>query len=519
MKLFKVNFLKTYMLFNSYNFLLFFPIVTVLFFLLPHRFRWFHLLTASFLFYMAFLPVYVMILAITIIVDYFAGIAIEKSKGKTRKQYLILSIVANVGFLALFKYYDFIILNLNNFLAVQIPLLKDLWLSEIIIQWNNYVNTRLNALFGTRLDILTKIVLPIGLSFHTFQAMSYTIEVYKGNQKSERHFGIYALYVMFYPQLVAGPIERPQNILHQFHEKQVFSFQNLLEGLRLMVWGLFKKVVIADRLAVYVNLVYLEPGHYHWLNVAMATLFFAIQIYCDFSGYSDMAIGAAKVMGFDLMINFNRPYFAKNIQVFWSKWHISLSTWFRDYLYIPLGGNRVPYLRFLLNIAIIFIVSGIWHGANWTFIIWGALHAVYQIVFLLWDRFATRREINRNTYFSNFMGWLITFVAVVFAWIFFRANNLEQAFSIIKQTLTFQANVPFKITILDADLKGGFGGVSLLISIFGCICMIFIEKYLTPKLVELDNRPIIDTVFIALTVTATILLGAFTKESFIYFQF
>ena len=204
------------MLFNSYNFLLFFPLVTVLFFLLPHRFRLFHLLSSSFLFYMAFLPVYVLILAIIIVVDYFLGISIKKTQGKTRKWYLILSIIANVCFLALFKSYDFIILNLNNFLAVQFPLLKDLWLSEIIIHLNNYVNTHLNALFGTLLDILTKIVLPIGigLSFYTFQAMSYTNEVYKGNEKSERHFGIYALYVMFYPQLVADPFERPQNILH-----------------------------------------------------------------------------------------------------------------------------------------------------------------------------------------------------------------------------------------------------------------------------------------------------------------
>src|SRR5678815_1064118 len=218
-----------------------------------------------------------------------------------------------------------------------------------------------------------KIILPIGLSFHTFQAMSYTIEVYRGNQKAERNFGIYALYVMFYPQLVAGPIERPQNLLHQFYENHKFDYERVVNGLKLILWGFFKKLVIADRLALYVGAVYNNPTHHTGLSFIMATIFFAFQIYCDFSGYSDIAIGAAKVMGFKLMTNFNRPYFARSISEFWKRWHISLSTWFKDYLYISLGGNRVSVPRWYFNLFIVFLVSGLWHGANWTYIIWGCL--------------------------------------------------------------------------------------------------------------------------------------------------
>lgn len=306
------------MLFNSFHFVFFFIIVTTLYFLLPHKYRWMVLLASSCYFYMAFIPIYILILGFTIIVDYFAGIWIEKSENKKRKLFLIASLIANIGVLAVFKYFNFLNDNLSIFL-------------------NNlgYENTI------PRLGIL----LPIGLSFHTFQAMSYTIEVYRGHQKAERHFGIYSLYVMFYPQLVAGPIERPQNLLHQFKEKHYFEYERVVEGLKLMLWGLFMKLVVADRLAIYVDAVYNNTENHSGPTFILATIFFAIQIYCDFAGYSNIAIGSAKVMGFKLMTNFKRPYFSKNISEFWSRWHISLSTWFRDYLYIPLGGNRVPIPR------------------------------------------------------------------------------------------------------------------------------------------------------------------------------
>ncbi len=305
------------MLFNSLEFVIFFPVVTLLYFLLPHRFRWLHLLAASCVFYMFFIPAYILILAFTIVIDYFAGILIENARGKSRKIFLATSLAANIGVLFVFKYYNFFSENL-----AQIASLLN-------------VEYALPAL---------SILLPVGLSFHTFQAMSYTIEVYRGNQKAERHFGIYALYVMFYPQLVAGPIERPQSLIHQFYERHDFDSNRVSNGLKLMLWGLFKKIVVADNLAVFVDAVYNQPRAWDGVNLIIATIFFAFQIYCDFSGYSDIAIGAAEVMGFKLMTNFNRPYHSKSISEFWKRWHISLSTWFRDYLYIPLGGNRGRYL-------------------------------------------------------------------------------------------------------------------------------------------------------------------------------
>jgi alginate O-acetyltransferase complex protein AlgI len=297
------------MLFNSVEFLFFFPTVTIIYFLLPHRFRWFHLIIASCIFYCAFIPIYLLILIFTIVIDYFAGLFIEKSKGQRRQLFLVLSICANVGVLAYFKYYNFFV---GNF--------------QFLFQY-----------FHSTFPLsLLKIILPIGLSFHTFQAMSYTIEVYRGNQKAEKHFGIYALYVMFYPQLVAGPIERPQNLLHQFREEHPFNYDLATSGLKLMAWGLFKKVVIADNLSTFVDTVYGSPQNFSGLPLIIATLFYSIQIYCDFSGYSDIAIGSARVMGFTLMKNFDRPYFSSNISEAWRRWHISLSTWLRDYLYTPI---------------------------------------------------------------------------------------------------------------------------------------------------------------------------------------
>ncbi|MFN8356357.1 MAG: MBOAT family O-acyltransferase [Spirosomataceae bacterium] len=393
------------MLFNSIDFLVFFPIVTIGYFALPQRFRWFWLLAASCYFYMAFLPIYILILGFTVVVDYFAGIWIEQSEGQRRKWFLVASLVANIGVLAIFKYYNFLIDNFNLFLPSD-----------------------------KSLPLLT-ILLPIGLSFHTFQAMSYTIEVYRGNQKAERNFGIYALYVMFYPQLVAGPIERPQNILHQFYEKHNFDYQRVVDGLKLMAWGMFKKVVIADRLATMVNQVYSHPTDYTGIPLVLATVFFAFQIYCDFSGYSDIALGAAKVMGFTLMKNFDRPYFSKTISEFWRRWHISLSTWFRDYLYIPLGGNRVSTGRWYFNQFFVFLMSGLWHGASWNFVIWGGLHGIYLIIALKTASF--RNQLVKSL---GLLAWpfvyktiqcLTVFVLVDIAWIFFRAVTFHDAWHVL----------------------------------------------------------------------------------------
>ena len=400
------------MLFNSFTFLIFFPVVATIYFVLPHRFRWAWLLAASCYFYMAFIPVYILILFFTIAIDYAAGILIESAEGRRRKWFLVMSIVANVGVLAVFKYFNF--LNANAHAIAE------------VFHWP-YGVPPLN------------LILPIGLSFHTFQAMSYTIEVYRGRQKAERHLGIYALYVMFFPQLVAGPIERPQNLLRQFYEKHEVDYDRITSALKRMAWGLFMKVVIADRLARYVNVVYNDPKSFLGLTTIIATFFFAFQIYCDFAGYSHMAIGAAEVMGFKLMRNFDRPYLSRSISEFWGRWHISLSSWFRDYLYIPLGGNRVTRPRWYFNLFITFLLSGLWHGANWTFVIWGALNGFYLITSLITTdlRAAVTKAIGlaQRPALHNVIRILITFCMTTFAWIFFRANNLTDAIHVISASL------------------------------------------------------------------------------------
>jgi alginate O-acetyltransferase complex protein AlgI len=395
------------MLFNSVEFFIFFPVVTLAFFALPHRFRWFLLLVASCYFYMRFIPVYILILFFTILVDYVAGIVIEKTTGWKRKLLLLMSILANIGVLVVFKYFNFLNTNFSTLFE--------------LLDWNYPIAP-------------LSIILPIGLSFHTFQSISYTVEVYRRKQEAERHLGIFALYVMFYPQLVAGPIERPQNMLHQYHEERKFSYENVTNGLKLMAWGLFKKVVIADRMAVVANQVFGDPSEFNGIQLIIGTVCFAYQIYCDFSGYSDIAIGAAQVMGYKFMDNFRQPYASRSISEFWKRWHISLSTWFRDYLYIPLGGNRVPQGRWQLNLFITFLVSGLWHGASWTFVIWGGLHGFY-LVASLWTQniraqFAQKFHPERFPTAIAMLQTIGTFSLVTFAWIFFRAASVQDAFYI-----------------------------------------------------------------------------------------
>jgi D-alanyl-lipoteichoic acid acyltransferase DltB (MBOAT superfamily) len=388
------------MLFNSPEFAAFFPVVTLLYFALPHRLRWLLLLMASCVFYMAFLPKYLLILFGLIAVDYAAGLWIEGAKGWRRQAILVASLAANLGILALFKYWPFFDENLVA-------------LSQAI-GWN-YSSHALALL------------LPIGLSFHTFQSMAYTIEVYRGRQAAERHLGIYALYVLFYPQLVAGPIERPQHLLHQFREEHRFDCDRVVGGLRLMLGGFLKKMLIADRLAVVVNRVYQDPHSHQGPALLLASVFFAFQIYCDFSGYTDIARGAARVMGFRLIANFNHPYSARSIADFWRRWHISLSTWFRDYLYIPLGGNRVSPLRRSLNLMIVFVVSGFWHGASWAFLAWGALHGLYLIVGSGAGAFRESYHRLGATAAGRAMQVLFTFTLVTVAWVFFRASTVADA--------------------------------------------------------------------------------------------
>ena len=474
------------MLFNSLDFLLFFPIVCILFFGFPQRYRWLLLLVASCYFYMYFIPIYILILAVTIIIDYFAGIFIENNQGRKRKLYLIISLFANILVLAIFKYYNFFIENI-----------------EVLL-------TALGS--KTTLSYLS-ILLPVGLSFHTFQAMSYTIEVYRGNQKAEKHFGIYALYVMFFPQLVAGPIERPQNVLHQFHEKKYLLYNNFTKGLKLIIWGFFMKVVVADRLAIYVNATYNNVDKHSGLTLLLATVFFSFQIYCDFAGYSSIAIGSAKIMGFDLMTNFNRPYFAKSISEFWKRWHISLSTWFRDYLYLPLGGNKVTKKRWYFNLFFVFLVSGIWHGANWTFFIWGALNGFYLVFAIVTQK--QRDKLNHFFGFSKhktifkFIQIITTFSLCAFAWIFFRANNVHDAFSIVEKIATdLSSNLFIKWDVFFA----AFIGLTIL------FLNEFSNEFLKNNTTRLKSQNI-NLIYYAVIVALILLMGVFDEGQFIYFQF
>ena len=394
------------MLFNSMEFAIFFPLVTALYFLLPQRWRVQLLLAASCLFYMAFIPAYILILIVTILIDYVAGIYLERVQDPKQKKILLwVSILSTCTVLFIFKYFGFFT---GSFVGLA-------------------------GLFGWHLPRpIIGIILPIGLSFHTFQSLSYVVEVYRGNQKAEHNFIVYATYVMFFPQLVAGPIERPQNLLHQFREWHAFHYADVAAGLKRMGWGFFKKLVVADRLALYVNDVYGAPRSFNGLQLTLATFFFAYQIYCDFSGYSDIAIGAAQVLGFRLMENFNTPYYSMSVSEFWRRWHISLSTWFRDYVYVPLGGNRVSKNRHILNLMITFTVSGLWHGANWTYVIWGFLNGLYLMIGWLTkdvrNRFWNAVGFHEHTLARKATMLLSTFTLTCIAWIIFRARNMNDAF-------------------------------------------------------------------------------------------
>jgi alginate O-acetyltransferase complex protein AlgI len=344
---------------------------------------------------MVFIPKYILILFLVILIDYFSGILIERNQGSRRKLFLVISLLSNILLLCFFKYFNFLNENLENVFD----------------------------LFGkTYHPSSLDIILPIGLSFHTFQSMSYTIEVYRGNQKAERHIGYFANYVLFFPQMVAGPIERYASLGNGLREDHPPRYSNFSEGFRLVLFGLLVKMTIADNLAPFVNEVYKDPAIYSTVDIALALVFFSFQIYADFYGYSTIALGSAKMLGIRIMDNFKTPYLSSSISEFWSRWHISLSTWFRDYLYIPLGGNRVKVPRWCFNIMIVFMVSGLWHGASWTFVVWGALHGLMLLV----ERFFPLKFINPSMPVKALL-ILKTFIITTFIWIFFRAENFAKA--------------------------------------------------------------------------------------------
>jgi D-alanyl-lipoteichoic acid acyltransferase DltB (MBOAT superfamily) len=448
---------------------------------------------------MFFKPEYILILAGTIIVDYAAGILIEGSNNpRKRKMFLILSLVANIGVLAVFKYYNFFNENITGLCS--------------LLGYNNPI-PYLNML------------LPIGLSFHTFQAMSYTIEVYRGNQRAERHFGIYALYVMFYPQLVAGPIERPQNMLHQFHEVKQLIPENVYSGLRLMLWGMFKKVVIADRLAQVPDALYANPAIQSVDTVWVGIFFFAFQMYCDFSGYSDIALGSARVMGFQLMKNFNFPYTSRSITEYWRRWHISLSTWFNDYLFNPIVINNRQYGKFavVLGLFVTFLVSGLWHGAGWTYIIWGLLYAIATSYEFLTTKFRKKMSKKIPSFIYDPASQALTFSFILFAFIFFRAHSVVDAVYVIKKAsgiFTFISSAAKGQ--LTSNLLQVISRFELLLS-FALILFLLIAEWMQNKhqLTTLFSRQSVYArwaVYYAL-IFMIVFFGFFEKHQFIYFQF
>lgn len=405
------------MLFNSYEFLIFFPIVVLLYFIIPRKTRYIWLLISSYYFYMCWNPKYALLIAFSTFITYLSGRLLDRYKETKHKKWVVAgSFVINLAILVVFKYSDFLLQNINAILA------------------------------KTGVSLIERpfdIILPVGISFYTFQALSYTMDVYRGEIKAEKNLLKYALFVSFFPQLVAGPIERSKRLLVQIEglaEKKLWNYKRITEGLMLMLWGFFLKLMIADRIAILVDEVFDSYYKYGTIVLAVAAGAFAIQIYCDFSSYSTIAIGAAKVMDFELMENFNTPYFARSIQDFWRRWHISLSTWFRDYLYIPLGGSRCGKVRKYFNLMVTFLVSGLWHGANWTYVLWGGLHGLYQIIGDLTK--PVKEKINqicktKTESFGYKIGQVvITFVLVTFAWIFFRADSVTNAFSYIKRMFT-----------------------------------------------------------------------------------
>ena len=491
------------MLFNSLHFVFFFPLVLLFYFNLPLRWRYGFLLAASYYFYMCWKAEYAVLLIISTLIDYFAGLAIARTTERSRrKKFLLMSLVSNLGLLFSFKYFNF---------------------------FNESARAIFNQ-FNMFYDVPAfQLLLPVGISFYTFQTLSYTIDVYRDKTEAEPNLTTFALYVTFFPQLVAGPIERSSNLLPQFHRHYAFDSDRLVSGLQLMFWGFFKKVVIADRLALLVDKVYSQPGQYGSVPLILATYFFAFQIYCDFSGYSDIAIGSARIMGFNLMENFRRPYFSNSINEFWHRWHISLSTWFRDYLYIPLGGNRVSRPRWLFNLFFTFLVSGLWHGANWTFVVWGALHGFY-LLFALWTekpRYAIVSALGlvRHPLLLRWIRVLTTFHLVLLSWVFFRASSIGEAIDILRRIFTFNGWDEFRTMLTtpgQTEYLLGLGNGGLLVALASIVLLLTVQllQRRGSLSVRLPQRPAWQSyAFMYFVLLTIIVFGEFTRNEFIYFQF
>ncbi len=483
------------MLFNSIDFAIFLPIVFILYwFVINKNLKLQNLLivAASYLFYGWWDWRFLSLILFSTIVDFLVGLKLSKEENKTKRKILLLtSILVNLGFLGFFKYYNFF---LDNFITAF-------------------------SFFGTEIKGNSlNIILPVGISFYTFQTLSYTIDIYKRKFEPTKDFIAFTAFVSFFPQLVAGPIERAKNLLPQFYKKRTFDYGNAVNGLQQILWGLFKKIVIADNCAEYANMIFNSSADYSGSTLVLGALFFTFQIYGDFSGYSDIAIGTSRLFGFNLMRNFAFPYFSRDIAEFWRRWHISLSTWFRDYLYIPLGGSKGGTGMKIRNTFIIFIVSGFWHGANWTFIIWGILNAIYFLPLLLLNKNRNNIDIVAKDKFlpsiKELFGITITFGLTVFAWIFFRAENIEHAFNYISEI--FSKSI---FTIPNFDNMRTALNIIFLIMGFIVIEWLGRKEQFAISIIKKVKPPVIRYLFYYLIAITIMIYGNFNENQFIYFQF
>lgn len=484
------------MTFNSWEFLIFYPIVALLYFVLPKKLKWPMLLVASYYFYAFYQAELLFLIIGTTLVSWLSSLVIERTEKKGLKRLMLtLTLVVCFGVLFLYKYF--------NFLAGSVVSIIELF-------------------GGQTPPVVLNLVLPVGISFYTFQTLSYVIDVYRGDVKTEPNFFFYALFVSFFPQLVAGPIERPNNLIPQLKESHKWSGENAIKGAKHMMVGFFKKIVVADLISVFVNSVYNDVQSATALGVVIATVLFAVQIYCDFSGYTDIAIGCARIMGIRLMKNFDHPYTSTTIKEFWSRWHISLSTWFKDYLYFPLGGSKCKRPRHLLNLMIVFAVSGLWHGAAWTFVVWGVLHGLYRIIGTLTIK---RRNllVERAGYTVTHPAvvWIrriITFILVDFAWLFFRANSISDAGILLGKLFTGGWSIG---ATLDAM---GLSPVMILLTVFTVATLMMIDKML--KYEDIPDGSYVLTknggfvLYVIMIMLAwLLLLSKDMASTFIYFQF
>ena len=486
------------MTFNSWEFLIFYPIVLLLYFILPKKLKWPMLLIASYYFYMCYQAELVFLIFGTTLISGVASNIIERStRASVRKFWLAMTLIVCLGVLFFYKYFNF--------------------LSGSVVGIIAYFG-------GTPSPIMLNLMLPVGVSFYTFQTLSYVIDVYRGDIKTEKNFFFYALFVSFFPQLVAGPIERPGNLIPQLKEPKPWNRADAIKGAKHMIVGFFKKVCVADLLSLYVNEIYNDAGNATAYGVIIATALFAVQIYCDFSGYTDIAIGCARIMGIRLMKNFDHPYTATTIKEFWGRWHISLSSWFKDYLYFPLGGSRCKKPRHLFNLFVVFLVSGLWHGAAWTYVIWGAIHGIYQIIGNL--TLKTRNRALRLVGLSEkslpvvIFRRVAVFALVCFAWLFFRANSMSDAVSLLRALFCDG----WGVSLSDALAAMNLDITAILMCILSILTLIMIDFMLKYEdgedgsYILVKNGSFIYFIWIIMFAWA-ILLSQNVASTFIYFQF